>query len=146
MPAFVELTEADDWLYGVLSGDATLAALVGSRIYSWETPPNTGSPYVIFHPQSPGVDVRASGRLGTGRVFTTPLYLVRAIAAVTDWATLKPIALRIDQLIEGVNITTVNGNHISVQRESPFQLVQHDGTQQRWRHLGGLYRFYISGP
>ena len=144
--SFVELTEVDQWLEGVLGGDTTITALVGARIYSWETPPNAPSPYIIFHPQAPGQDVRASGRFGTGRVLTTPLYLVRAIAAVNDWATLRPIALRIDQLLDDLTTTTVNGNHLSVQRESPFQLVEHDGVQQSWRHLGGLYRFYVSGP
>lgn len=146
MTTFVELFEADSWLQSTLSGDATITSLVGSRIYSWDVPIGTSSPYITFHPQSPGIDVRASGRLGSGRIMTTPLYLIRAIGSVNDWATLKPIALRIDQLLEGTTNATVNGNHIAVQRESPFQLVEHDAAQQSWRHLGGLYRLYISGP
>lgn len=145
MPLFVELYEADQWLYGTLAGDSTLAGLV-SGIFDTEAPPNQTGVYVVFNVQSPGVDVRASGRLGTGRIVTTPLYLVRAIGATTAETTIKAAALRFDQLLEGITTATVNGNHISWQRESPFKHVEHQGPQQKWRHLGGLYRAYISGP
>lgn len=145
MTLFAELFEADQWLYTTLAGDATIAAAVGTRIYSWQAPPLTSGPYIVYQEQSPGNDIRASGRVGTGRIMTTPLYLVRVIGPFNSLSTLQSIALRIDQLLEGITTATVNGNHISIQRESPFSLVEQDGVQQTYRHLGGMYRFYISG-
>lgn len=144
--AFVELSEADQWLYSTFTGDATLMSyLTASGVYSTYAPPLTTGKYLVYQVQSPGNDVHASGRLGTGRIMSTPLYLCRIVGAANDWASLEAAALRMDVLIEGVDATTTNGNHIAVQRESPYQAVNIQGPQQRWRELGGLYRLYISG-
>lgn len=142
----VELTEVDTWLYSTFTGDATLMSYLSAPgVYSWYAPPLTTGKYLVYQMQSPGNDVRASGRMGTGIIMSTPLYLCRVIGASDSCTDLEAASLRMHQLIEGITAVTANGNYIAVQREQPYQAVQVLGPQQRYRHLGGYYRLYIYG-
>jgi hypothetical protein len=144
MPAYIESAEARKYTIAKLSGSAVLTAACGSKFYSWKAPAGALGPYIVFHPQSPGNDLRAAGRLGAGRILTDPLYLIRAIAQVNDFASLEPLAVEIDHLFEAQTGST-SLCRISSVRERDFEQLDDDGPAQQWRHLGGLYRFTITG-
>ncbi len=148
MPTLVnEQYEAEKVIYSTLAADATIQAGVGGasspRIYAREAPPNTSGAYILFRQQSPGVDVRASGRAGAGRIMATPLYLIEAIGQETSYSSLAALALRIDQLFEGLRGANATISY-AVQREMPWQLTELDGPTQRWLRIGGFYRWYIT--
>ncbi len=128
---------AANWIYSTLAADATLAGLVGTRIYE-DVRPNTVTafPYIVFQLQSPGNDLLG---VGPRRVWSELLYVVRGIAQGTLYTgNLTLIANRIDALLHGKQ-AAVTGGYIRCWRERPFRRAER--TDERdYRHLGGEYR------
>ena len=134
----VEIIEP--WLFATLSGDVTLAGLVGGRISGTLSATPLATPYVTFLCQSPR-DVIGVG--GT-RVSTDNLYMVKGVAQTGSWNVLLPIAQRIDTLI---NLTgravSYGGGSLTCTREMTHELAEVDEGLQ-YRHLGGIYRIRAS--
>lgn len=136
MPA--ETLIADEWLYTVLSGDVTLAGLVGTHIYNQLAPEEAALPLVLFAFQS-GRDVPV---MGPSRLFLSGTYLVRGVAESHSFGgNLETIAGRIDALLQAKSGTPVRGKVLMCVREAPFAM-----TEQRsgriYRYLGGMYRIW----
>jgi len=126
------------WIYGTLTGDAALAAIVGTRVYEDVAPQGAAMPYIVFQMQSPGNDLNA---LGSRRVIATPLYVIRGIAQTASYTgNLATIAERIDVLLHGQQQRVgTNDGYVWCYRERPFRLAEvRDGIQ--YRHSGGVYR------
>jgi hypothetical protein len=126
---------AETWFVSVLGGDA---AGVGERIFDGAAPRGTAFPLIVFQWHG-GHDVRG---VGPARIMTSGVYLVRAIGQVTSYATLKPIAEAIDQLLQGASGTTVDGTVIGCVREQPYKKLEVIDDQE-YRHLGGFYRLWV---
>lgn len=134
-----EYTIGATWLHTTLSGDATLAGLVGTRIYDTIAPQNASVPLVVFQHQG-SRDVR--GATQATRVGTTGLWLVKAIAQGQSFAPLETIEARIDALLHAASGSAASGTVIACTREAPFTLKEEvDGVF--FTHLGGLYRLFI---
>jgi hypothetical protein len=145
-----ELVGAAAWLYARLSGDATLQAEVGQRIYADfapDTDPATGDPpaypLVVFHEQSTAPDTLGAG---AARVLTQPLYCVKVIGEGVGYPALQAAADRIDALLSPVSgqSVTIGGQTYTVgsYRERPLaHAAPENGI--RYSYLGGLYRLVI---
>lgn len=129
---------ADSWLAGVLSGDVTLAGLVGARVYGHLAPQGAIFPLVLFAMQS-GIDVQT---LGPNRIMSNLVYVVRGVAEGGSFGTpLSAIAERIDAVLQAKSGTTAAGAVYACVREQPYTLIE-TGNGRQYRHLGGVYRLY----
>lgn len=74
----IETARAHEWLYGVLSNDATLNSYVSGRVYRRLAPQGATMPYVVFQFQG-GHDVQA---VGPYRVMSQLVCVVKAVGWV----------------------------------------------------------------
>jgi hypothetical protein len=134
-----EVVLADLWLYSVLSGDATLAGLVGTKIYSYLAPGGTASPFVVYNFQG-GTDVMAVGAI---RIMNTGLYQIKGIVQSNSMSGVaKSIADRIDTLLHGMTGLVTGGIVLACVRQQPIAYVE-TSNGLRWNHLGGSYRLIV---
>ncbi|HEU4752062.1 MAG TPA: DUF3168 domain-containing protein [Armatimonadota bacterium] len=142
-----ELQAAERWLVGILRGDATLAGLVGTRIYASIAPQEATFPYVLLSYQG-GPDRNAVGR--EARLFTRPVYLVKAVADAGtvgfDYSAADLVASAVDAVLLGAKGTNVLAG-VTYQidcagREQPVRYPELSGAK-RYAHVGGLYRLFI---
>lgn len=131
-----EVTTVDTWIYGTLSVDAGLLALVSTRIYLDVAPEGASFPFVVFQLQTPERDLVT---LGARRVWSTGMWLVRGVDKATSFTTLKSIEARIDALLHGVSGSVTGGTVYESVREMPFRLTE-VVDRVRYLHLGGIYR------
>lgn len=132
-----ELTRAERWLYERLSGDATLAALVGGRVYSTVAPQGAVYPFVLYSLLY-SADVATANNT---RVFARLSYVVRAVGQTASNASLEAIADRVDVALQRIDAPTA-GAHAEAGRERAFFLGEIvDGVQ--YRHVGGVYRLLV---
>jgi hypothetical protein len=129
----------DPWLYATLSGDATLLGLINgaNQLVSTLGSGNVATPYVQWF-QSSTRDVLAVGGI---RVQVDTLYTVKAVATGASWSVVRPIARRVDFLLNGKDVTVSSPipGQISCRRESIVQYPEVEQAEQ-FRHLGGVYR------
>jgi len=131
-----ELQRVRVWLKARLAADAELSGLVNGRIYDSEMPPDTAYPAVIFELYQPDETQNANRQV----IFARPQFVVKGIAAASNWDTVYAIAERIQAVLhkaagDGVYV-------IGCCRETPFAYAESDGTK-RYRHAGGVYRIYV---
>jgi hypothetical protein len=131
----METTTIERWLYGVLSTDATLTGLVGSRIYSYVAPVNATYPLIIFQYQT-GSDLMGVGPV---RIWSDSVYVIKAINRMESYSTLKTIADRVDVLLHAESGSVTDGRVVGCVRERAYSMLELVDTVQV-RHLGGIYR------
>ncbi len=134
----IETARAHEWLYTVLSGDATLQGLVDTRIYRRLAPEGATMPFVIFQYQG-GSDLTA---LGPYRILSSLVCVVKAVGTVATYGTLKQIADRVDTLLQAGSGVTLDGRVLSCVREIPIDYEELDAGV-RYQHLGGQYRLLV---
>jgi hypothetical protein len=132
-----ESTTIDLWLNTALSGDASLAAVVGTRIYSDLAPDGAALPMVVYQMQAAN-DLMTNG---AARVWANTLFLVRGVAQRVSYdGDLITMANRIDAVLHGASGSNAEGNVWECVRERPFRLTEVGADGKQYRHLGGLYR------
>lgn len=141
MTVGLETVAAEQWLYSVLANDATLTSALGaSRIYSTVVPPDGVFPCVLFALQDP----RDFLKSGPYRVWTTALYVVRVIGQTTSYSPLTTAAARLDALLRAASGTVALGTVWGCVRERPYSTFELDSGGKQYRHLGGIYRVWVS--
>lgn len=135
----LETLAADQTIKDILTGDATLDAILNGRVYENSVPDETPMPYVLLD-DTAAEDIKGVGGI---RMMVDTVYLVRAVANTDNYDSLKPIAIRIDQLLEGVSRTDSDGYQITVDRIGPYRLTEQVGSRT-FRSLGGTYRIWIT--
>lgn len=112
------------------------------RLYEDFAPTDAVYPFVIYQCQSPPRDIRG---VGVSRVMVDTLYVVKAVAQVSSYAPLAPVASVIDAaLTSPAGSPVADGFVFASVREEQFSLVEIDnGTQ--YRHFGGQYRIQAQG-
>ena len=140
-----ELRAADTYIYDRLIASAGLTALVGDKIFSEVAPrEQDGSavepPYVVYGFVA-GIDLLAIGR---ARIFTRPIYLVRAVTEGPSFAEAASIADEIDLALHNAPPDAPVGS-AQVMGMDRLQLIRFtevvDGV--RYNHVGGQYRLFI---
>lgn len=130
-----ELTVAEKWMVATLGADVTIAAAVGTKIYTHVIPEGTAFPYIFITFQG-GSDVLTNGAY---RIMSNLRYAVRAVSNATSNESARPIADRIDTVLHGKQGTVDLGVVLSAVRDSPFFMIEvRDG--MHLRHVGGIYR------
>lgn len=133
-----ELVAAEQWLTTVLTGDSTLSASVGLRVYGHIVPEGTAYPYIWITNQA-ATDVMG---VGPARILTNTLYAVRAVVQDTTFVNLNTLADRIDTVLHAASGTVAAGTVMACVRVRPFVMVEPVGGVQ-YRHLGGIYRLLV---
>lgn len=139
-----ETTIVDQWLQATLAGDSALIAFLPDGtdgVHADEAPPAAKFPLVIHQFQA-GTDVRGSGPY---RIMTNGLWIVKAVGETRDRLTIKPIADRIDVLLQAASGAAADGLVFSSVREFPFRLNENENGHD-YRHLGGGYRCLAQIP
>ena len=131
----------DDWLVNVLGTPTTpvaaLAAVGVTGVHDHFADPGTAFPYVIFQRMS-DIDVKGAG---PNRWMINAVYIVKAVAEVDSFTPLKPIANKIDLIVQAKTVAFGGGFITGTSREGSHRLVEYeDGSQAR--QLGGEYRIY----
>ncbi len=133
----METNNAESWIYGILTGDATITGYVSTRVYTGVIPDGAAMPLILITLDGTPDDLMV---VNAKRVWSNARYLVRAINQVeTFTGDLGIIADRIDVLLHrqsGANV------HACV-REQAFAMPEVVDNVQ-YRHLGGIYRIYAS--
>lgn len=132
-------------IYGKLSGDTTLNALLGTpasgyskSIYYQSAPQGARFPYVILNKQA-GTPRYALG----ARAFDNDIWLVKAIDRNTSADTADAIAARIDSLLTDASLSISGRTQLYLRRESDIDYAETaDG--ELYRHAGATFRFVYS--
>lgn len=140
MPAGTETLICERWLFDTLSADPTLVSQVNGRMYGHLAPPEADTPFVVWTAQGPR-DIRG---VGTVRIMTMALYVVKAVGTGRSFLDLEGIAWRIDAVLHGATGQNPDGLVLGCVREEPVSYVEVDGGTE-YRHLGGLYRLWAQG-
>lgn len=143
MTIISEIARIERWLYQILSGDGTVAGIVGTRIFSGVIPQTISTwPCIVYLPLSPGEDVRGPGAT---RIWAAPLYLVKAVTQGGSVAALQTLVDRIDTLLHGQKGGTADAVIQFAIRERPFRMttIEEPGNTV-YQHLGGEYRIAAS--
>jgi hypothetical protein len=133
-----DLARVDRWIYQVLTADAQLAGLVGTRIYADLAPQGVTGEVVIFAFLG-GADKFQT--LNSDSRSTNAIYLVRAIAQSSSYDAVRSAADRIDALLQVptqgslVDDVLITG----VRREQPHQR-KDLANGVPYVYLGGFYR------
>jgi hypothetical protein len=140
--AFVnEVKYAADFVYDKLAAHSDVIALVQDRIFRDIAPPTANLPYITFTLIS-SVDKNAIG--ARKRLFTRPLFLVKAVTEGTDERPADLIASAIDDALMGQNdlVGTDGVVKLGVYREACVSYVEEE-QGVLYRHNGGNYRLFV---
>lgn len=133
-----ETANIDTYLYALFTGDATLANLIGTRVYTQLAPPFPDMPCIVFS-YLPGA--QANRALSDAVSSIRALYEIKAVGQGNDLIALQPIADRIDALISGLaaDQTTFRLNFA---KQSPVERADVLMGTTRFSHLGAVYRIW----
>lgn len=131
-----EVFRVYEWIYSTLAADATVASLVGARIYAGAAPQDAALPVVIFNHMA-GNDLVG---VGTARVLNNSLYQVKGVTKGRSHAVGQQIADAIDAALHGQNVSA-DGIRVGCVREQAIVYGQSDNGEE-FRHAGGIYRIF----
>lgn len=141
-----ELPAIENWLHDKLATDAEIASVVGESVYKYALPQKPRYPCVVYALAS---DFDFQG-LGTVRILTRPLYLVKVVSRGTPTTLVNLCADRVDEIVgKAVReiLTSTAGDQfaLSARREAAVQFVERDPALEGslYFHLGGLYRLEV---
>lgn len=139
-----ETFRAEQWLYQLLTGDSGpggVNTLVDGRIYAYVAPSAATFPFVVYSHQG-SHDVRG---VGPTRIMASMVYQVKVVgkASTTAMGAIKPIADRLDSLLQGASGQVVDGRIVSCVREQAVSYAEPSGSDI-YTHLGGLYRIQVT--
>lgn len=143
-----ELPAIENWLHDKLVADTEVFSVVEDRVYKYGLPQKPRYPCIVYSLAS-GFDFQG---LGTVRILTRPLYLVKVVSRGTPTTLVNLCADRVDELIgkavrEILVSTAGDVFALSARRESAVQFVERDSALEGslYFHLGGLYRMEVFG-
>jgi hypothetical protein len=136
-----------------LSADATVTALVGTRVYNAEKVPQASSPtsgtpppdYISFQFMSG----RDSHTIDGQSVLTNTLWTVKAVCSLlvgNGHERARAICEAFEPLLKGKRAVTIGGTVFMAgcRRESVIRYVEPPGNPA-FVHRGGVYRCYLDG-
>ena len=143
-----ELPAIENWLHDKLVADTEIFSVVAEHVYKYALPQKPRYPCIVYSLAS---DFDFQG-LGTVRILTRPLYLVKVVSRGTPTSLVNLCADRVDELIgkavrEILTSTAGDVFALSARREAAVQFVERDPALEGslYFHLGGLYRMEVFG-
>lgn len=141
-----ELPAAENWIHDKLASDSEITSVVGGRIYKYALPQSPIYPLIVYSLAS---DSDFQG-LGTVRIITRPLYLIKVISRGSPSPLVNLAADRIDEIVgkttKDTFISTAGDMFaVSSRREAAVQFMERDPQVAGaiYFHLGGLYRLDV---
>jgi len=134
-----ETARARAWIFTTLTGDVTMQGLIGARCYHGVAPAAAQYPFVVFQMLSGGNDLMT---VGTARIWSAPLFIVKAVCKGSSTGPIEPVANRIDQLLHAGSGAVTNGVIVECVRERPFDLPTNENGVA-YQQLGGEYRVRV---
>lgn len=146
-----EVGAASTFIYGRLTQPpstdlqavaATLAGIVGDRIYEGAAPAGSLYPAVVFNLLA-GSDQSAQGDV---RIFSKPLYLVKIVTQQESFGLASQAYAIVDFLLQGAyGYVSVNGTLYFISRCNREAAVEYAEEKElgRFSHLGGKYRLMV---
>lgn len=131
---------AERFLFGTLTGDATIAAIVSARIYGYIAPPAAAHPYILYTQRAAGDDLTA---LGAIRIYSQFVYDVRVVDKTESYIALEAGSAAITAALHKASGSNVSGAIVGCVKESPFSMPELDRDGSQLRHLGGTFRLYV---
>lgn len=122
-----------------LLNDATLAGLIGSRVYEAGLVPQAATmPYVTYQ-FVPGMALNV---VGGKRFWNEDIWDVKCIGLATQMAVIEQVADRVDDLLSFTSGETSKGQVVSLEHLAPIDYPENtDG--QMYKHLGAQYRAIV---
>lgn len=134
-----ETARARAWIFTTLTNDPTVAGLIGNRAYHGVAPAQAQYPFVVFQMLSAGNDLMT---VGTARIWSAPLFIVKAVCKGSSTRPIEAIVNRIDQLLHAGSGAVTNGVIVECVRERPFDLPTNENGVV-FQQLGGEYRVRV---
>lgn len=134
------IVAANKWLYSVLTGDATLVGLVGTRVYSDIVPDGAALPYVFYSLATPGDNLLT---VNAEVVWSPLVYVVRIVALVESYNTLETGAAAIEAALSRASGSNASGVVAGCIYEAPFAMLEINNAGYQLRQLGGRYRLFV---
>lgn len=134
-----ETVAAYQWLYNTLTGDATLAAAIGNRVYDLAPQPAT---YPLIQLAEAGSNDKQF--VNASRIWVESDWLIKVIDGPNvGWERAGSIFDRLDSVLQGNDGGTVAYGRVYVSvRQATFQYPEvEDGVV--YRHLGGRFRLMV---
>lgn len=132
-----ELNSVDQFIKDRLLANAGIVSAVGQRVYHELAPQNTPFPYILANFQS-GVDRNA---IGEQRIFTRPLYVIRAVTKENLFTVASGIANTIDTVLQGASGLVGTVQIRGCFRETLVRFIEVEAGV-RFNHVGGTYRIF----
>ena len=138
----LELSAIDEYIYQTLSADGTLTSLLGApdEIHVDTIHDKEVYPYILATMLSTAQTQVVNGY----DVLTTADYQVRAVDRAQSYQAVKPIAGRIYQLLHQASGVVSDGLVLKCIRVRQLHFPTIEETIS-YRHLGGIYRFWVEG-
>src|SRR5260221_3578698 len=148
MSNYNEVLLGFEWLYSVLSGDATLTSLAPGGVWRSMAPPSSLMPYVIMALQA-GSDVTAMNGF---RIMDDLLMQIKVVGPASNTATIASAAAQIDRLLGGPPLQPASGTIAAgpttiaqvyaCYRQTPL-VIDELINGELFLNVGGLYRMEI---
>lgn len=133
-------------MYGTMSGDSTLVALLGTpadgfakAIYHSVAPSGAGFPYIIFQKQA-GTPTDTFGLPGA---FENDVWMVKAVDRATSADGAEAIQDRLRVLLNDAALSISGASHLYLRRESDIEYPEVIDAV-RYVHAGSLFRLVYS--
>lgn len=140
----VESVDAAAAIVAALKADATLAGMVGGRVYLAVPPPAPASPFVLVIPVG-GTFSEEIGADDPADYSADLLFDVKAAAVkATDFAPLKPIAARILRVMLKLDGAGTDTTVWDVRPEATIMYAVREPGVEEERHLGHTFRVQAS--
>lgn len=146
----VEVLAVDAFIWQTLTGDATLAALVGARVY--ELPVPEKDPATDALPVYPLIGVsllQAPNSVGSGgvKLMTLPQVQIEVVGRGSGYAALQAAADRVEALMQNVAATAVVAGTDTFTILGSYQIrqIQRPLVERgvRYSCLGAVYGFFV---
>ena len=129
----------DQWLAQALASSSVITSACGTHIYEGKAPDTAPFPYLTWNVQS-NTDVVG---VGTHRILTDSLYLVKVTAQVDSFQHLAGLARAIDDALTLAEpVSVANGIIHGAVRQQQFRQIDTEYGRQV-RSLGGIYRILV---
>jgi hypothetical protein len=128
------------FLYTTLTGDATLAAIVGTRVFGHAVPPAATRPYVFYTLVDPGEDL---SEVGAVRIWSNMIYVVRIVNKTESYPSLEAGSTAITNALHRASGSNISGAVVACIKEAPFAFIEIDQDGSQLRHLGSRFRLFV---
>lgn len=135
-------SDVDNALVAKLGADATLLSLMPNGVY-WDEAPPGSTRFVIV-----SLIIATDTAMFGGRAYEDRRYQVeaRGLSTTTPPTDMRNAAARIDELLEGGDLTIEGYGVMVMQRVESIRLTEVDSVDAslRWFHRGGRYQVMVA--